>query len=315
MKVLVTGGRGYVGGRLCRFLAGIPGYHIFVGSRSWSTPSAFDSHETHVTTDWASSESLLACCEGMDAVVHLAAMNAAESWRDPVSALDMNGVGTARLMQAAIRAGVRRFVYVSTAHVYGTPLAGTITEETCPHPIHPYATSHRAAEDVVRAATAQGFVEGTVLRLSNAFGAPAKLETDCWGLLLNDLCRQAVVSGALVLRSSGKQRRDFISMTDACRAIRHCLQLPATSIRDHVFNLGGQWSPTIVEAATFVADRFESRGHVRPEITSLPAVSEEKSEPLDYRIDLLKSTGFVPENDSTMELDGLITFCESAFGA
>jgi UDP-glucose 4-epimerase len=215
----------------------------------------------------------------------------------------------------AIKAGVRRFVYISTAHVYGFPLAGTITEETCPHPLHPYATSHRAAEDAVRSASAQGLIECAVLRLSNAFGSPAQAEADCWDLLFNDLCRQAVVSGALVLRSSGMQRRDFISMTDACRAIQHCLRLPVTLLQNHVFNLGGQWSPTILEVAMFVADRFESRGHVRPDITSLPAATDEKPEPLDYRIDCLKSTGFVPAMDTKAELDGLIAFCETAFGS
>jgi UDP-glucose 4-epimerase len=270
---------------------------------------------TPVTTDWTSSESLHACCDGIEAVVHLAAMNAANSKRDPVAALEMNGVSTARLIQVAIKAGVRRFVYISTAHVYGSPLAGTITEETCPRPLHPYATSHRAAEDVVRTASTQGFIEGAVLRLSNAFGSPARAEADCWDLLFNDLCRQAVVSGALVLRSSGMQRRDFISMTDACRAIQHCLRLPAASLRDRVFNLGGQWSPTILEAATFVADRYEQRGRVRPVITLAPAAPGEKSEPLDYRIDLLKSTGFVPAMDTIGELDGLIAFCETAFGS
>jgi hypothetical protein len=103
-------------------------------------------------------------------------------------------------------------------------------------------------------------------------------------------------------------------MGDTCRAIRHCLLLPAASLRDHVFNLGGLWSPTIFEAATFVADRFEKLGRKRPAITRVPVAPGEKSEPMDYRIDLLKSTGFVSAMDSTEELDDLIAFCEREFG-
>jgi UDP-glucose 4-epimerase len=315
MRVLVTGGNGFIGGRLCRFLGNDPEFEIFSASRSPVNQAKTGEPVIAVTSDWNSLESLAACCAGMDAVVHLAAMNAADSTRDPVAALAINGVGTARLVQAAIDCGVRRFVYVSTAHVYGAPLTGTITEDTCPCPLHPYATSHRAAEDVVRAASARGAIDGVVLRLSNGFGAPASARADCWSLLFNDLCRQVVVSGAMILRSSGTQRRDFVSMANICRAIRHVLYLPAASSRDRVFNLGGQWSPTVFEAATLVAERFAKRGHPRPGISRSPAVPGEEPKPLDYRIEVLMSTGFVPETDSAAELDGLIAFCEAAFGA
>lgn len=315
MKVLVTGGRGYVGGRLCHFLADDPEFEVFSGSRSASAEASQGDRISAVTTDWDSMESLVACCAGMDAVVHLAAINAADSKHDPVAALEVNGVGTACLIQAATQSGVRRFVYISTAHVYGLPLVGTLNEKTCPLPVHPYATSHRAAEDVVCAASFQGLIEGVVLRLSNGFGAPTLAEADCWDLLFNDLCRQVVVSGAMVLRSSGMQRRDFIAMADVCRAIRHSLQLPAVSLSDRIFNLGGQWSPTILEAAVLVADRFEARGRVRPPITMEIAAHGERSEPLDYRIDLLRGTGFVPSMDAIAEIDGLIDFCEKTFGS
>jgi UDP-glucose 4-epimerase len=314
MKVLITGGRGYIGGRLCRHLTETRRFEVCSASRSPVSGTPQDVGIATVPIDWSSIDSLAACCAGKDAVVHLAAMNAADSAADPVAALEINGMGTARLVQAAILAGVGRFVYVSTAHVYGSPLAGTITEDTCPCPLHPYATSHRAAEDVVLGASAQGGIDGVILRLSNGFGAPANVTANCWSLLFNDLCRQAVVSGALVLRSAGTQRRDFISMTNTCRAIRHFLEIPTDPHRRRVFNLGGQWSPTVLEAATLVADVFENRGHVRPAITRMPAGPRDASKPLDYCIDRLKGTGFVPKADAADELDGIIAFCEAEFG-
>ena len=77
-------------------------------------------------------------------------MNAQNCVTDPVAALEVNAVATARLLQAAIRQGAKRFIYLSTAHVYGSSLSGVITEETCPASLCPYAASHRAGEDVVR---------------------------------------------------------------------------------------------------------------------------------------------------------------------
>ena len=314
MKVLVTGGRGYVGGRLCSFLADDPECQVFSGTRSESSKSSSCDRISSVTTDWNSMDSLVSCCTGMDAIVHLAAINSADSWCDPVAALEVNALGTARLMRAAIQVGVRRFVYISTAHVYGQSLVGTITEKTYPLPVHPYATSHRAAEDLVVTSSYLGSSESVVLRLSNGFGLPMREEVDCWNLVFNDLCRQVVMSGEIVLRSSGLHRRDFITLTDVCKAIRHFLKLSTASLRDNVFNLGGEWSPTILDVATLVADRFETRGYARPNITTVPAKLGEQATPLDYRIDSLKSTGFNLSSEPIAELDGLIAFCEEAFG-
>src|SRR3546814_17036700 len=93
-------------------------------------------------------------------------MNAQNCAANPVEALEFNGVATARLVQAAARVGIRRFIYLSTAHVYCAPLTGTITEDTCPRNLHPYATSHLAGENAVLSAVQAGEISGMVLRLS-----------------------------------------------------------------------------------------------------------------------------------------------------
>ena len=116
----------------------------------------------------------------MDAIVHLAAMNEMDCARDPAAALEVNTALTLRLLNAAVAAGVRRFVYLSTAHVYGAPLRGHIDERALPRPVHPYAITHRAAEDFVLAAFDAGRIEGVVLRLSNGVGAPAHAAVDRW---------------------------------------------------------------------------------------------------------------------------------------
>lgn len=76
-------------------------------------------------------------------------MNDAECIRDPLAASEVNGVNTARSVEAAKVSGVRRFIYISTTRVYGPRLVGRIDGSTLPIGPHPYATSHLAAEDVV----------------------------------------------------------------------------------------------------------------------------------------------------------------------
>jgi UDP-glucose 4-epimerase len=264
-----------------------------------------------IQTRWDSPEDLQIICAGVDAVVHLAGMNAGDCGADPVGALEFNGVATTRLLRAAVRQGVKRFIYLSTAHVYGSPLTGVITEQTCPTSPHPYATSHRAGEDGVRAAQQRGEIAGIVIRLSNAYGVPAHKDANCWMLLVNDLCRQAVTSNRMVLHSSGMQRRDFITLTDTCRAIGHLLALPADKLGEGLFNAGGAWSPTVLQMTERVAGRILAATGRSPEIARKTGPNTESQELLDYRMQRLIDTGFKAGGIDSVdpEIDALIQFC------
>lgn len=314
MKLLITGGFGYLGGRLAQFLATQAGYAILLGSRQQAEPPPWLPQAKVAQTRWDSPTALGQICTGVDAVVHLAGMNAQDCTADPVAALELNAVATARLLQVAIRQGVKRFIYLSTAHVYGSPLTGVITENMCPVSLHPYATSHRAGEDVVLAAHHRGEIEGVVIRLSNSFGAPVHQDANCWILLVNDLCRQAVTTGRLVLRSAGLQRRDFVTLTDVSRAITHLIDLPARDVGNGVFNVGGAWSLTVMEITVSVADRCKAILGFRPEIRRPDPLPGETSQPLDYRIDKLLGTGFKLTGDPEDEINLTLMMCSSAQG-
>jgi UDP-glucose 4-epimerase len=238
-------------------------------------------------------------------------MNASDCAFDPVRAVEFNAGITARLLHAAIKRGVKRFIYLSTAHVYGGVLSGNISETTCAVSLHPYATSHRAGEDVVLGARQRGEIEGVAMRLSNAYGAPAHRDVNCWMLLVNDLCRQALTSQRMVLRSTGMQRRDFIALTDACRAIMALLKLPERELGDGLFNAGGEWSPTILEMAHRIAERVFSVTGRKPEIRRQLGGIGKSTEALNYQIQKLIDIGFdLSSNDIVdREIDELIRFC------
>jgi len=227
----------------------------------------------------------------------------------------VNGVATARLLQVAVRQGVRRFVYLSTAHVYGSPLTGVISEEKCPVSLHPYAASHRAGEDVVLGAHRRKEIEGVVIRLSNAFGTPAHKDANCWTLLVNDLCRQAVETGQMNLRSNGDQRRDFMPLTDVCAAIKHLLELPVGNVGEGLFNVGSGWAPTILEMTERVASRIHiATGHW-PEILCKTDRTASKPEILNYKMERLIAAGFCVRGSQNVdqEIDRLVQFCLSQF--
>jgi UDP-glucose 4-epimerase len=309
MRILLTGGLGYLGGRLARALAAEPGYELTLTTRRAALPQ-LPFRAAIQPLDWSRDAELERLCDGHDAIVHLAGMNAADSARSPVEALQFNGVDTARLVRAAAHRKVRRFIYLSTAHVYGSMLRGRVDESTATAPRHPYGSSHRAGEDAVRLTALEGGMERVVVRLSNVFGAPSDPQVDCWSLVTNDLCRQAATQHRAILSSRGNQRRDFLPMSEACRALAHLLTMAPAHLGDGVLNVGGQWAPSVFELAQVIRERVAIVLGLEVQIVRGSREDSVGGEQLEYSIAKLLTTGFVPNSGATSkELDELIRFC------
>lgn len=268
-----------------------------------------------VPLDVLAGEALEAACQEVQMVINLAAMNEIHSAADPEKALLVNGAGTLKLLQAAQAAGAVRFISFSTAHVYGTPLAGIITEKSLTRPVHPYAITHRVAEDFVMAARDRRLIGGLVLRLSNGIGPPAPPGVDRWTLAVNDLCRQAVLTGKLRLQTSGRQWRDFITLTDMARAVLHFHELGDSAWGDGLFNLGAGRSLRILDLAPEISRCCQAEPGFTPPIDRSEAAVSEDCPPLDYRIDKLTAIGSQPRNDFVAEIDANLRFCRDLNGA
>lgn len=311
MRVLITGGFGFVGGRVAQHLYRA-GHQVVLGSRNGRNSPDWLPQVEVVRCDWRDEHALMKICDGIDVVIHAAGMNAQDCSADPVAALEFNGVASARLVAAACSAGVRRFIYLSTAHVYGSPLVGVITEDTCPRNLHPYATSHLAAEHAVLGAGQRGQIEGIVLRMSNSFGAPVHQDVNCWMLLVNDLCRQAVETGRLVLNSNGLQQRDFIALEDVARAIEHLLGLGRS--RCGLFNLGGDASLSVWEMTLRIAERCRATLGFSPEIVRPEPKPDELAPALQYRCEKIHDSGFCAIGFIDQEIDNTLLLCSRTLG-
>ena len=311
-KVLITGGMGFVGGRLAQLLTAKGNSELVLGSRIKHTSLSWLPKAKSIAMDFNSEQSLLFACQGIDAVVHLAAMNDNECLNDPTAALQSNVVNTARLVEAAKVSSVKRIIYLSTAHIYSPNLIGSIDETTLPKGLHPYATSHRAAEDVVLAA-ANNDIDSIVMRLSNSFGVPSHTNVNVWMLLVNDLCRQAVTSKLMVMRSSGLQQRDFITLDDVTRAIDHMLNLPKIKLGDGLFNLGSGNSQRVIDMVRLIQMRCTEVLGFTPKIVRPEPMVGEQSAPLDYCVEKLLSTGFNLNRKVNDEIDELLLMCHKSF--
>ena len=310
--VLVTGARGYVGGRVVRYLESTGKYRLRLASRVVGAPRP--GVEWVSVGDYSDGALFDAAVDGVTHIVHLAAPNEIVSEQEPDRAVDVTVNGTLRLVRAAQRATVARVVYLSTIHVYGAPLIGDIDERTLPRPIHPYAITHRAAEDFVLAAGWRGEMRPVVLRLSNGIGAPVDPEVQRWTLIANDLSRQVATTGRMVLKSSGLQWRDFIPLSDVCRAIEHMMSAPVGKLGDGLFNLGGEGSLRIIDLAERLRERAKAVLGIDAELVRPEPAPGERHPPLTYRIDKLLATGFRFEGTLDDELDATLRLCRDVFG-
>lgn len=307
MKVLLTGGLGYLGGRVVEHLRHQKQYELRLLVRRVPEELRSWLHGTELWQgDLTQPETLRGIGDGVEALVHLAALNEVACSRDPVAALRVNVEGTLNLFEA-LGASLRSAVYVSTFHVYGANGRGVVTEHTVPAPVHPYAATHLMAEQYVGMyARTKGFDAG-IVRLSNGYDAPAHPLVDRWTLLVNNLCREAVEKQRLTLRSSGLQARDFVALEDAAQAIGLLLSRSSTGIA--TYNVGGLTTHTALEVARVVQQTYlELRGVPIP-LEHPDPKPEEVVESLDFRCKPIQELGYKPTGELAKGVRETLEFC------
>lgn len=318
MNVFIAGGFGFLGGRIAQYLK-YKGYSVILGSSKQRASPDWLPEAKVVLMDWFSDESLEKCCQGVDFIVHAAGVNAKECNEDPVFALEFNGVATTRLVQIAVKSQIKKFIYFSTAHVYSAELRGRINEYSPVSNLNPYATSHYAGERSVLAAASNNKIDGIVIRLSNAYGVPTEKNINCWQLLINDICRQVVENGEIVLKTSGAQERDFIPITQVCITTENILAFESKKEKPSLINLGSYTTHTVLDIAKLVQKRSEIVLNIKPKIkiTEKNDVLEIKKnlryESLRYESLTLGEKKKNIESIQESEIDEILIFCKKNF--
>ncbi len=155
---------------------------------------------------------------GVDTLVHCATPNDIQSRADD-GALPLAVVGTQRLLHHAAQHGVRRIVYLSTLQVYGTELSGTVDEQTPVRCETLYGLNHYLGEEVCRYIAHTTEIDVVVLRPSNVYGVPVATTVERDTLVPMCFVKEACQTGAVSLRSSGRQRRNFVSTDEVAETI------------------------------------------------------------------------------------------------
>jgi UDP-glucose 4-epimerase len=313
MRVLITGGFGFLGGRIAVFLVS-QGHEVFITSRKKQDIPYWCPSAKVVHLYWNDQISLRNACNGMDLIVHASGINASDCESNPSDALLYNAVATADLVDAAVKEKVSRFIFLSTSHVYCNPLSGLISEQTCTKNIHPYGTSNRAGENSVLWAHAKGSIQGIVFRLSNIIGAPAHKEVNVWNLLANDLCYQAVTSGNIILNTTGDQYRNFLGVNSFLNVLSEICKHFFIPTDHTIFNIGNNYSILVREMAKLIKLRCDLLLG-KDIILQIPALSENLLPPIELRYSnqKIKDLGISIIEDLDHDIDSIIHFCKTYF--
>jgi len=249
MRVLVTGGAGYVGSHAIRALRK-HGHEVLVYDNFSAGHEAVVRDFEIVRGDIGNRDALSPALRGIDAIMHFAALiNVGESVENPRKYFDNNVHRALRLLDAVIDAGIRRFIFSSTAAGYGHPSTVPIPETAPRQPVNPYGVTKLLLEQALEAYERAYGLRFGILRYFNAAGADENGETGEWHdpethLIPSALMAVAGTRPELQLfgddypTPDGTCVRDYIHVSDLAEAHVLALEYLGPATHSATLNLG-----------------------------------------------------------------------------
>ena len=232
-RILITGGAGFIGSNLVRYLANIGADEIIVfddeslGDRK----NIADIKHVFIKGDVRDVESLKAAIDGMEIIVHLAAdTRVMDSIEDPVKNFEVNVIGTFNILKLARQARVKQIIIASTGGAILGDAEPPIHEAMVARPLSPYGASKLAAEGYASAFSAAYGMPVTCLRFSNIYG-PGSFHK---GSVVAHFFKHILTGEDLIVYGDGSQTRDYLFIQDLMKGIAGALQ----SNSHGVFQLG-----------------------------------------------------------------------------
>jgi dTDP-glucose 4,6-dehydratase len=241
MRILVTGGAGFIGSNFIRYVMGNPqGYAVvnfdkltYAGNLANLDSVANNPNYLFIKGDICDPIAVEAAMTACDAVVHFAAESHVDrSIYEPAAAIETNVKGTFILLQVARKLQIPRFLHISTDEVYGDMPPDTFADENSPlQPSSPYSSSKAASDLLVRSYVRTYGFPALITRSSNNYG-PYQFPEKFLPLMITN----ALDDKPLPIYGDGKQQRDWLHVEDNCRGVLAVLEKGRIG---EVYNLGG----------------------------------------------------------------------------
>ena len=289
MKILVTGGAGFIGSHIVEHFQGQAEVRVLDNLRSGFKRNLAGFQHEFIEASILDRAAVRQAMHGVDYVFHLAAMiSVPESMAKPVECNELNTTGTLIVLEEAAKAGVKKLVLSSSAAIYGDNPVVPKVETMLPEPKSPYAITKLDGEYYCKLFADEGRLPTACLRYFNVFG-PRQDPKSQYAAAVPIFIDRAVKHLPITIYGDGGQTRDFIFVKDIAAANAYfATQSKATG----VFNVAYGKKITINDLCATICRLTGSKSEIRHAPERAGDVRHSMA-----AIDRLRTTGFVPSSD------------------
>lgn len=249
MKILITGGAGFIGSHIARLLLDQGSEIVIYDNLKGHSASQIDPRAKLVKGDLANQKLLVDSLQGCNSVIHMAALiEVNQSVADPVLYAENNILGTVHLLEAMRQAKIQQIIFSSSATVYGSPRTLPVDETSEIMAANPYGATKIASESMLSAYHFVHNFDVTILRYFNPYGPGENHQPETHAI--PNIIKAALKDEPIPLYWQGQQIRDFIYVEDLARA--HIAILAMTGL--NIFNVGTDHGVTIIDILNKVSD-------------------------------------------------------------
>ncbi len=263
MKYLVTGGAGFIGSHIARELLK-QGHQVTIiddlsNSKKENVPVGAEFFEGSITDANLVRESMQNC----DGVFHLAALvSVPKSMADPKYTLEVNALGTLRILEAMRELKIKKIVYSSTSAVYGDQGSAKNTEDMTPQTLSPYAYAKLESEYLIKTYSHLYGIQSVIFRYFNVFG-PGQDPSSPYSAVIALFTDKIQKSEKISVYGNGSQTRDFIFVDDVVNANLLAMN---SSVTAEVMNIGRGESISILDLISTLGKIFDRK--IEPQFKS-----------------------------------------------
>tara|TARA_B100001250_G_scaffold66509_1_gene53026 strand:+ start:48881 stop:49840 length:960 start_codon:yes stop_codon:yes gene_type:complete len=249
-----------------------------------------------------------------DSVIHLVSLDHNESNGDPAFVNSINVLPVWNLLHFfQKKQNLKRFIYFSTVQVYGRIPMIVLNEDIKTAPLNHYALTHLMSENINNYYNRSSKIDCINIRLSNSYGSPYFKDSNCWWLVINELCKEAFLKKKLILKSDGSPLRDFIHYKDIIDAIELIINKKSIGESNNTFNLSSGKTFSILDIAKKIQNIFELRYEKKLEIEfkEKGILNSQSTEKYKISNSKIKNLGFVPKINISTGINEMFDYFES----
>lgn len=262
LRVLVTGGAGFIGSNLVDALIERGDEVVIIDNLSTGKKENINPKADFHEVDMRDMDAIKPLFSGVDYVFHLAAYARVQpSIEDPVTANDINLNGTLNVLVSARDAGVKKVVYSASSSAYGNQEQMPLREDMPAHPLSPYGLQKYVGELYCRLFSDIYGLPTVSLRYFNIYG-PRQVLEGAYCLVMGIFVRQRLNGEPMTITGDGEQRRDFTSVHDAVRANILAAESDKTG-QGEVINIGRGKNYSVNELAEMIGGPVK---HIEPRV-------------------------------------------------